>query len=56
MIPGWIAILMALDARADVEVMCGRPKEDILTGWVQLNEFCLDGAYEARSLVSQLDL
>jgi phage shock protein PspC (stress-responsive transcriptional regulator) len=56
MIPGWIALLMSPDARADVEVMCGRPKEDILTGWVQLNEFCLDGADEARSLMHQLHL
>jgi len=56
MIPGWVAILMSPDARADVEVMCGRTKEDILTGWVQLNEFCLEGADEARSLMRQLDL
>ena len=56
MIPGWVAILMSPDARADVEVMCRRPKEDILTGWVQLNEFCLVGADEACSLMRQLDL
>lgn len=56
MIPGWVALLMSPDPRADVEVMCGRPKEEILTGWVQLNEFCLDGADEARSLMRQLSL
>lgn len=56
MIPGWVAIMMSPGARADVEVMCRRPKEDILAGWVQLNEFCLDGADEARSLMRQLNL
>jgi len=56
MIPGWMAILMAPDARANVEVMCGRTNEEILTGWAQLNEFCLDGTDEARSLMQKLGL
>ncbi|MFZ0547385.1 MAG: phosphotransferase [Candidatus Promineifilaceae bacterium] len=55
-IPGWVAILMSPNARADVQAMCGRPKEDVLAGWVHLNEFCLDRADEARNLMRQLDL
>jgi hypothetical protein len=56
MLPGWVTILMSPDARADVEVMCGRPKEEVLAGWMKLSEFCLARTDEARSLMHQLDL
>lgn len=56
MIPGWIKILMSPDSKADVQAMFGYPAADVQAGWVQLNDFCLDRADEARRLIQQLYL
>lgn len=56
MIPGWVAIMLSPDSKINVQEMCRRPAEEVLAGWVQLNQFCLDRADEARSLIRQLGL
>ena len=55
-IPGWVAIMMSPDAKINVQAMCGRPAADVLAGWAHLNQFGLDRADEARSLIQQLGL
>lgn len=56
MLPGWTAVMLAPDSEFNVQAMYGRRAEEVLEGWVRLDEFCLDRADEARMLVQQLGL
>jgi hypothetical protein len=56
MLPGWAAVMLAPNSEFNVQAMYGHNAEDVLEGWVQLDEFCLDRAEEARSLIQQLGL
>jgi hypothetical protein len=56
MLPGWTAVMLAPDSEFNVQAMYGRDSEEVLKGWVRLDEFCLDRADEARMLVQQLGL
>jgi hypothetical protein len=56
MLPGWAALMLPPDSGVNVQAMYGRPAEDVLAGWVQLDAFCLDRADEARALIQQLGL
>ena len=56
MLPGWSAIMLAPDSQFNVQAMYGRDSEEVLKGWVRLNEFCLDRADEARTLIRELGL
>lgn len=55
-LPGWSAWMLSPNSEFDVQAMYGRQAEDVLTGWVQLDSFCLDRADEARVLIQQMDL
>ena len=56
MLPGWAAVMLPQDSSINVEAMYGHTAEDVLAGWVQLHEFCLNRADEARSLIWQIGL
>jgi len=56
MLPGWAAIMLPPDSEFNVQAMYGRQVEEVLAGWVRLDEFCLDRAEEARALVQQLGI
>jgi len=56
MLPGWAAIMLPPDSGFNVQAMYGHTAEDVLAAWVQLHEFCIDGADEARTLIQQLGL
>ena len=56
MLPGWAAEMLPPDSGVNVQAMYGRTAEEVLKGWVQLHEFCLDRADEARSLIQQMGL
>lgn len=56
MLPGWSAVMLPPDSGVNVQAMYGHPADDVLTGWVQLDAFCLDRADEARALIQQLGL
>jgi thiamine kinase-like enzyme len=56
MLPGWAAVMLPQDSGVNVEAMYGHTAEDVLAGWVQLHEFCLNRADEARSLIWQIGL
>jgi hypothetical protein len=56
MLPGWAAVMLPPDSGFNVEAMYGHTAEEVLAGWVQLHEFCLDRADEARTLIQQLGL
>jgi hypothetical protein len=56
MLPGWAAYMLSPDSRFNVQAMYGRQAEEVLEGWVQLDEFCLDRADEARTLINQIRL
>ena len=56
MLPGWAAVMLPQDSGVNVEAMFGHTAEDVLAGWVQLHEFCLNRADEARSLIGQIGL
>ena len=56
MLPGWAAVMLAPNSEFNVQAMYGRDAEEVLKGWVQLDEFCLERADEARSLIQQLTL
>jgi phosphotransferase family enzyme len=55
-LPGWAAVMLPPNSGFNVQAMYGRQAEEILEGWVRLDEFCLDRADEARSLIQQLAL
>jgi len=56
MLPGWAAIMLPSDSGINVQAMYGRSAEEALTGWVELDAFCLDRTDEARTLIQQLGL
>ena len=56
MLPGWAACMLPSDSGVNVLAMYGRPAEEVLDGWVELDAFCLDRADEARILIQQLGL
>jgi hypothetical protein len=56
MLPGWAAVMLTPNSEFNVRAMYGREAEEVLKGWVQLDEFCLERADEARSLIQQLAL
>jgi len=56
MLPGWAEEKLPQDSGVNVQAMYGHAAEEVLAGWVQLHEFCLDRADEARSLIRQIGL
>jgi len=56
MLPAWAALILSPDSGFNVEAMYGHTAEEVLAGWVQLHEFCVDRADEARTLIKQLGL
>lgn len=56
MLPGWAAAMLPVDSGFNIQAMYGREAEEVLEGWVRLDEFCLDRADEARVLIEQLGL
>jgi hypothetical protein len=55
-LPGWSALMLSPDSEFNVQAMYGRQAKEVLAGWVQLHEFCLDRADVARSLMRQISL
>ncbi len=56
MLPGWAAFMLPSDSGVNVQAMYGHTADEVLTGWVQLHDFCLDRADEARTLIRQVGL
>jgi hypothetical protein len=55
-LPGWAALMLPPDSGFNVQAMYGCEAEAVLEGWVRLNEFCLDRADEARTLIKHFGL
>jgi hypothetical protein len=55
-LPGWTPFTLPPDSGANIQAMYGHSAKEVLASWVHLNEFCLDRADEARSLIKQLGL
>jgi hypothetical protein len=56
MLPGWAAVMLPADSGVNVQAMFGHTAEEVLAGWVTLQEFCLDRADEARALIQKLGI
>jgi thiamine kinase-like enzyme len=55
-LPGWAAVMLPEEAGINVQAMYGRAVDEVLAGWVRLNEFLLERADEARYLSRNLGL
>lgn len=55
-LPGWAALMLSPDSGFNLQAMYGREAEAVLEGWVRLDEFCLDRADEARTLIKHFGL
>jgi hypothetical protein len=55
-LPGWTPLVLPPDSGDHIQDMNGHSAKEVLASWVHLNDFCLDRADEARSLMRQLGL
>lgn len=54
--PGWVGIMLPDEEEVDVQALFGRPAAAVKDVWVELQEFAMDRANEAKSLRSSLGL
>jgi hypothetical protein len=55
-LPGWTPFTLPPDSGDPIQPMDGHSAKEVLASWVHLNDFCLDRADQARSLMRELGL